>query len=225
MSFDNEEDLLYAQKQALPISTESGDPISEYLLAVRKESLAGPPVTFITNRPTSSIVPTPKSLPEIDRTQISEHWSSELMIQFLILKEELLKIQHSSPTANPYVPETTANWRKFFLESPPEISYFFIVIDRQTVFRLLVYITRWLSITSRPTLSQWIWKLFLRIDNVLDANECSVIRDLGKKARIIKSKQLKDENKSTVDSISKYTTDMILILVGNYYGQWDLLQG
>ncbi len=88
-----------------------------------------------------------------------------------------------------------------------------------------MYITRWLSITSRPTLSQWIWKLFLRIDKVLDPNECSVIRDLGKKALTIKSKQLKDENKATVDSISKYTTDMILVIVGNYYGQSDLLKG
>lgn len=87
-----------------------------------------------------------------------------------------------------------------------------------------MYITRWLSITSRPTLSQWIWKLFLRIDKVLDPNECSVIRDLGKKALTIKSKQLKDENKATVDSISKYTTDMILVIVGNYYGQSDLLK-
>ena len=38
-------------------------------------------------------------------------------------------------------------------------------------------------------------------------------------------KQLKDENKATVDSISKYTTDMILVIVGNYYGQSDLLKG
>lgn len=69
-----------------------------------------------------------------------------------------------------------------------------------------------------------VWKLFLRIDKVLDPNECSVIRDLGKKALTIKSKQLKDENKATVDSISKYTTDMILVIVGNYYGQSDLLK-
>ena len=36
---------------------------------------------------------------------------------------------------------------------------------------------------------------------------------------------MKDENKATVDSISKYTTDMILVIVGNYYGQSDLLKG
>ena len=36
---------------------------------------------------------------------------------------------------------------------------------------------------------------------------------------------MKDENKATVDSISKYTTDMILVIVGNYYGQSDLLRG
>lgn len=45
---EDEEEFVYAQKQALPISSESEDPISQYLLAVRKESLAGPPVTFIT---------------------------------------------------------------------------------------------------------------------------------------------------------------------------------
>lgn len=221
---EDEEEFVYAQKQALPISSESEDPISQYLLAVRKESLAGPPVTFITNRQVPQITSTPKSTPQNNRDQISDHWSSELMTQFVFLKEELLKTQHSIPI-NPHIPETTANWRKYFLEPPPEISYFFTVIDRQTVFKLLVYITRWLSITSRPTLSQWIWKLFLRIDKVLDPNECSVIRDLGKKALTIKSKQLKDENKATVDSISKYTTDMILVIVGNYYGQSDLLKG
>lgn len=114
---EDEEEFVYAQKQALPISSESEDPISQYLLAVRKESLAGPPVTFITNRQAPQITSTPKSTPQNNRDQISDHWFSELMTQFVFLKEELLETQHSIPI-NPHIPETTANWRKYFLEPP-----------------------------------------------------------------------------------------------------------
>ena len=66
--------------------------------------------------------------------------------------------------------------------------------------------------------SRWIWIALIRIDNLLDPNECSVIRDLAKKASKLSSKDVDNATPA-----SKYTINMILVLVRNYYGQRDLL--
>ncbi|RCK57263.1 hypothetical protein Cantr_06799 [Candida viswanathii] len=209
---DEDEDFTYGQTPALPISEEIGSEVAAYLMSVRQEALAGPPVLFVASREeTASEEPIP-----IQQPQELSAWSEHLLEEFLSVKQQLNGGRHVPKDS--YIPGTTADWRKFLLQEPPEISYFFTSLDRQAVFKLIVHITKWLSISSRPTLSQWIWKIFLRIDNVLDANECSTIRDLGKKANKLKQKQL--ESDKEVDSISRYTVDLVLIIVVNTMASW-----
>lgn len=215
---DNDDNIEYGQAPALPISEEYGSEVIAYLLSVREEAQIGPPVVFVPNREDAP-EQTSLTIPVLPQQEPS-NWSKKLLLEFISIKNQLRNVRHVS--RNSYIPGTTSEWRKFLLEEPPDIGYFYMVLDRQAVFKLIVYITRWLSVSSRPTLSQWIWKLFLRIDNTLDANECSTIRDLGKKASKIKLRQIELDNEA--DAISKYTVDLVLVIVGRYYGQLDLLQ-
>ncbi|EMG45714.1 hypothetical protein SBY92_003498 [Candida maltosa Xu316] len=212
------EDSTYGQTPALPLNSDTLDEVSQYLLSVRTEASEGPIVSFIKREEEEEVN---TSYPVESQSEgVSNVWFDKVLEEFLFIKQQLQSTRHI-PVSDTSIPATTSEWRKFLLEEPPEISYFFTAMNRQDNFKLLAHITRWLSITSRPTLSQWIWKLFLRIDNTLDANETSTIRDLGKKALKIKAKQ--SESETEVDSISKYTVDMILIIIGKYFGQLDLL--
>lgn len=75
----------------------------------------------------------------------------------------------------------------------------------------------------KETFGQWIWKLFLKLDNLLEASECSILRELAKTAMKLKSKL--DESSTVENSIARFTFDMIVVIVGTYYGQSDLLRG
>lgn len=220
MNHDNGDNFDYGQTPALPISEEYGSEVTAYLLSVRQEALSGPPVTFVANRKEVPSSELSANLMSVQHVQVCSGWSNKLLDDFMSIKNQLKDVCHIP--RNHHIPKTTADWRKYLLQEPPEIGYFFTTLDRLSVFKLIAHITRWLSINSRPTLSQWVWKIFLRIDNTLDANECSTIRDLGKKAYKTKLKQV--ESDKDVDAISKYTVDMVLVIVGKYYGQLDLLQ-
>lgn len=148
-------------------------------------------------------------------------WQDNLLSKFLDLKQTLAQFNwQSMAVPNVHLPETAVQWRKYILEhNPYPIQYFYTRIDRPTIFKLIVYFTKWLSVSTSSNLSKWIWTIFLRMDNLLDPNECSVLRDLGKKA-VKLSTRLTSDNSSEV---SQYAIDMIIVIVGNYYGQRDLL--
>mmetsp|Transcript_1034 Transcript_1034/g.1140 ORF Transcript_1034/g.1140 Transcript_1034/m.1140 type:complete len:299 (+) Transcript_1034:174-1070(+) len=164
-------------------------------------------------------------------------WKKELMEEFLQLKEAVqvylqsLKLQPGQFSENetevetdneiPFdIPETATNWRQYIMNNPPpSIKFFFMHLNRPTIIKLLIYATKWLSANSNENLSKWIFLLFLRLDNLLDHIDCSIVRDLAKKAIKIKVNTVPQD----INDVSKYTIDMVIVIVGEYYRQRDLL--
>ncbi|WPK23808.1 hypothetical protein PUMCH_001054 [Australozyma saopauloensis] len=117
------------------------------------------------------------------------------------------------------VPESAAKWRELvFGSSPPPQRYFHEVLEHPTVIKLIVYYTKWLLATMPSTLSEWIFATFVRLDNGLDHKELALVRDLGCKAQKLRLKCV------AADMPYNATYDTILAIVGEYYGQKDLLR-
>ncbi|CUM47370.1 unnamed protein product [Debaryomyces tyrocola] len=166
----------------------------------------------------------------------NEIWKTELMEEFLRLKEDVeiylqsLKVQPNHTSENkteaeantemPFdIPETATAWRQYIINNPPPSIKFFLHLNRPTIIKLLIYATKWLSANSNENLSKWIFLLFLRLDNLLDHIDCSIVRDLAKKAVKIKV----NTSPQDINDVSKYTIDMVIVIVGEYYRQRDLL--
>lgn len=159
------------------------------------------------------------------------------MEEFLRLKEDVeiylqsLKVQPDQISENqpeaeanteiPFdIPETATAWRQYIINNPPpSIKFFFLHLNRPTIIKLLIYVSKWLSANSNENLSKWIFLLFLRLDSLLDHIDCSIVRDLAKKAIKIKI----NTNPQDINDVSKYTIDMVIVIVGEYYRQRDLL--
>lgn len=165
----------------------------------------------------------------------SNEWGMELIREFLRLKEDIAKyvetekqkqqsesdLENNKESTTPIeIPETATAWRQYIVNNPPPpLSFFFFTLNRPTIIKLLIYTTKWLSANSNNNLSKWIFLLFLRLDNLLDHTDCAIVRDLAKKAIKIKS-TFKPED---INETSKYTIEMVIIVVGEYYRQRDLL--
>ncbi|ABN66682.1 predicted protein [Scheffersomyces stipitis CBS 6054] len=222
-------DATFGQYPAFSVETSDEDnDVALYLQSVRREAEEDSCVHFVERHEVEAT----KENSDIDKaidSKIStteshplDQWSEDLLTRFESLKQQLQTLQteiHSSVPSDFEVPDTANQWRKFVFEhEPPSIVYFYKNIERATVIKLLVYFTKWLTLSSSAVLSRWIWIALIRIDNLLDPNECSVIRDLAKKASKLSSKDVDNATPA-----SKYTINMILVLVRNYYGQRDLL--
>ncbi|KAI5964509.1 hypothetical protein KGF57_001001 [Candida theae] len=154
-------------------------------------------------------------------TDVKFHtWSTQLIHNFKVLKE---RIRTQDQNTISYDTIYSLKWKTAFKNSPPDINYFVYALDRKLCFDILVELTKRLSITMKETFGQWLWKVFLKLDNILEASECAILRDLAKTAIKLKSKL--DESTTVANSIAGYTFDMIIAIVGLYYGQSDLLQG
>lgn len=149
-----------------------------------------------------------------------DEWAHQLVIKFKLLKE---KIRSQDTELISYDNKYSLKWKTAFKHSPPDINYVIYALDRKMCFDILVELTKRLSITMKETFGQWIWKLFLKLDNLLEASECSILRELAKTAMKLKSKL--DESSTVENSIARFTFDMIVVIVGTYYGQSDLLRG
>lgn len=125
----------------------------------------------------------------------------------------------------PEVPQSAGAWRSFVLSlSPPPIDYFNTVLEHATIIKLIVYYTKWLLVSMPPTLAQWIFVTFVRLDNGLDHTEMALVRDLGRKARKLRTKFIEGKKEGLeIPQVAEETVDMILAVVGVYYGQRDLL--
>lgn len=237
-------DLTFGQYQAFPLE-DSSDDVARYLREVRNEAELGPVVYFVerlenteditesatdatdatdaTNATdakdaTDATDATPKNT--TNGTETFTVWSENLLQQFLRLKQELSQNEHT-PSTEVINIDSVPKWKKYVMDNkPPPIDHFFEQFDRQMVFKLIVYFTRWMSVSTNANLSQWIWFALLRVDNVLDHNEASVLRDLGKKAVKLSSRT---ESLNT-SQISRFTIDAVIVIVGEYYGQRDLLR-
>lgn len=129
-------------------------------------------------------------------------------------------IETSESTSNrEFVPKSAAKWREYVFGSPPPpLSYFYDILDHPTVIKLVVYYTKWLLATMPPMVGEWIFFTFVRLDNGLDYRELAIVRDLGKKAHKLRLKLVA----AKVSHNPIY--DMILAIVGDYFGQKDLLE-
>lgn len=123
------------------------------------------------------------------------------------------------------VPQSASAWRNVvFSQSPPPISFFNVTLEHATIIKLIVYYTKWLLVSMPSTLTEWIFITFVRLDNGLDHTEMSLVRDLGRKARKLRTKFLEGKNEGlSIPAVAEETVDMILAVVGVYYGQRDLL--
>lgn len=127
--------------------------------------------------------------------------------------------KHIHESDLPAVPESAAKWRQLiFSTPPPPIDYFHDVLEHPTVIKLIVFYTKWLLATMPCTVQEWMFTTFVRLDNGLDHREMAIVRDLGRKAQKLRLKAVA----ANVPHNPAY--DMVLAVVGEYYGQKDLLE-
>ena len=136
------------------------------------------------------------------------------MNDFMALKsqmdmEDLEPVQWTQPA-------NIASWRKRVMEAGPPSFQVIYQFDHSTAMKLAVHFTSWLSATTNDNFSQWIYVLLLRIDNLLDSDDCHIIRSLGKKA--VKLLETPKEYNDT----ALYTFRFIVLVVNKYYRQSDI---
>lgn len=197
------------------IDDEESQGVAAYLKSVREDAVRDAPVHYASSsihnmEQQQYVVPTG----EIEPTQ----WDSEVLLRFDKFQDTLRvqksKLLRSSPVYE--CPETAAQWRQTIFElNPPSMSSI-LQFDRAKLFRLVVYITRWLSLSVNEHFSRWIWVLLSLVEKPLDCNECAVMHELGRKAQ-------KLECKSQGSEIARYTIDFVRVLVGHAFGQFDIL--
>lgn len=212
-------DETFGQHAAFPIN----DPDQEqsevhlYLQKVRQEALNDRSFYYVEKKPASAIACTTPA--ETSPPIINESWRNNLMTKFMVLKSSLAESPSFGDTSSIPVPQSATTWRAYVFENPPpSIGFFYHSLDHLLLIKLIVYFTKWLSANIPDTLSQWIFIVFLRLDNVLDSTETSIIRDFGKKAR-----KLADKRTTVGSTVGNYTIDMVLVIVSDYYGQKDIL--
>lgn len=127
--------------------------------------------------------------------------------------------------AFPQIPQSATQWRALvFTLGPPAQEFFHTQLEHPTVIKLIVYYTKWLLVSMPTTLAEWIFATFVRLDSGLDYTELSLVRDLGLKARKLRAKFIAGKQDGlSVPEVAQDTVDMILAVVGTYYGQRDLL--
>lgn len=125
----------------------------------------------------------------------------------------------------PPIPETASAWRSLVLTLvPPPLGFFTDILEHATIIKLIVYYTKWLLVLMSPTLGEWIFITFVRLDNGLDHTELALVRDLGRKAKKLRTKFLEGKKEGVeIPKTAEETVDMILAVVGSYFGQRDLL--
>lgn len=219
-------DHTFGQHTAFPIST-TEDPeersVFEYLSSVRNEA-ENDRCFFYVDRKADSLNTSVRAglnpQPPTEVIFIDQEWAKSLMDRFLQIKANIESHQLDLSDTSYAVPSSAALWRTtLFKDPPPLIESFFLVLDHPTVIKLIVYFTKWLSTSTNENLSKWIFLTFLRLDCLLDSDETCIVRDLGKKAQKI----LQKTSGRDIPPVAKYTIEMVLIIVGEYYGQRDLL--
>lgn len=195
------------QSPALALNNASEE-VKQYLSSVKEEASKLVYYDELVNEKEDmvDVIPTPALL-------ISS-WSQSVIDELLRLKDE---VDADDKIDSVTEPATSAAWRKLMLETSPTFS-FINSLSPSTRFKLVVYSTKWISSNIPACLSKWIWYLFVRIPNTLDANEVSVMRDLGKKA-------VKLNDVESLSEVTRFSVEMIVLVVGVYYGQRDLLDG
>uniref|UniRef100_A0A060T050 ARAD1C09988p n=1 Tax=Blastobotrys adeninivorans TaxID=409370 RepID=A0A060T050_BLAAD len=227
--------------------------VSDYLLAVRAEAQARPSFVaseqnfrshsdrilrsydgdYINSSPGSRPEPRPEpraassesSEPDLTRpVVISKQWHDQFVKQFTEVHGALadrVKYRSDLGPADGAIelPHTLSKWRQFIL-TPVNAPTLKILqqLDHMTVVKLLGYCRKWASARMDPNLGKWIYALLIKLPHVVTGEEVSILRQLAKKCLCIRNNP-HDE----LDPVTQYTLDMILCVVGDIYGQSDLI--
>lgn len=161
-----------------------------------------------------SIPPSTTPAPATLAANSMNDWKSIFMKDFLKLKSEVIAQECDLWPQ----PGSAAQWRRYITENPPiKFDIIQTQFDHATCMKLLVHFTSWLSSKTNDNFSQWIYVMFLRIDNVLEYSDSGIIRQLGKKAL-----RLLDNPETQFTDTSRYTCEFIVLIVVEYYNQRDL---
>lgn len=232
--FEGDSSYNSLQSKALPSETpkiegyevEDVVDVYKYLNSVRQE--ADIVSTTFHQRPLTSPNLSKQSNPSESSPPIDKHekgnqnpslWKKVFLTDFLSLKAQINQtLPHEQPSEIWPQPQNISSWRKCVMETlPPSFRVIYHQFDHITAIKLIVHFTSWLSGTTNENFSKWIYLLLLRVDNLLDHNDCSIIRGLGKKA--IKLLNAPDRQYSETAS---YTFEFIILVVKEYYKQVDI---
>ena len=112
------------------------------------------------------------------------------------------------------LPNTAKEWKTFIWEISCEREYVAQIVEENLHIKLLVYCTKWLGVNLEENLYVWTIALLASLEDVIGSSECSVLRQLGKKAL----KQIPLSNEENV-----HYFENIVSIIGVLYGQKDLL--
>ncbi|QRG39743.1 hypothetical protein FDK38_004197 [Candidozyma auris] len=212
----------FGQHRAFPLDVlpEDGDSakVFQYLKSVREEAEADQPFYYVRREETQKI-----AQPTETESIFPLETVDEIIKTFEQAKnardERLRKEDEQADEMSYAVPETAAEWRKkLFTESPDPV--FLEFLEHTTIIKLVVYYTKWLSMSMPEELGQWIFTTLLRLDHELDHKEMAIVRDLGKKALKIREKLACADDASKT---SQHIVNMTIAIVGVHFRQRDLL--
>lgn len=111
-------------------------------------------------------------------------------------------------------PESFTAWRAYVMSHEPSL-HLVSNLDKELTLRLVVYSTRWLAASTPAQISNWIYSLLVRVPEVMDHSDVSVVRELG-----VRAKKFHDRDELPQDTRILCAT--ILCIVGDFFNQRDL---
>lgn len=160
---------------------------------------------------------------EVERVEIEKvrtepidgEFHSLAMQEFTQMREQLPEAGVMEIPPGFVFPETFTAWRQYCMTHEPEIALV-SNLDQALTIKLLVYFSKWLAPKTPVRLSQWLFSVLTRVLTPLTASDVSVLRELAKRASQLAKR---DELSET----TSFTCQLVLHIVGDAFGQRDLL--
>ncbi|KAG4305900.1 hypothetical protein PORY_000810 [Pneumocystis oryctolagi] len=146
----------------------------------------------------------------------SSVWQKNFLKKFTALRASFNSLPVTSNLL--LLPKNKTGWHQLILETlqfptVPMLCH----IDQYTALNLLKWNTKWLSCNSPRQQMMWIFFLLVKIDIVMTSDELSILRELSKKCLILR------KSKTDLPLHIQSNIDMVISVVGNLFGQKDLL--
>ncbi|SCU93324.1 LAME_0F03400g1_1 [Lachancea meyersii CBS 8951] len=176
--------------------------------------------------------------------EIDEEWACNLMSQLKTKRsnkiQNLNDLRHLIKTPAP-LPQNFNSWHNFITKTQPTSVLLQRMKGEGEVLRLASYLIQWLGDISKnknvEKVSQWTLFVLLYLEKHVPAQDVSILRDLGKKARQCKLKGLTSPSNSSnyylqvprgllephikIEPLT--AIDLVLTVVAFEYGQRDLV--
>ncbi|KTW31339.1 uncharacterized protein T551_01411 [Pneumocystis jirovecii RU7] len=232
-------DIETNQRGVFPQMLELDDPSEEddelpfdgisYLKQVRIEAKQRPgimtvhlPLSVLTesvqtiNKTIKEEIKLEKQLTTCETKAYSFIWEEKFLEKFIVLRTSFSSLKTQSTLLS--LPRNKPEWRQLILQAlqAPTLSML-CCIDQYTALNLLKWNTGWLSCNSPRQQMIWIFFLLVKIDMVMTSDELSILRELCKKCLILR------KSKTKLPLYIQSNIDMVISIVGNLFGQKDLL--